>query len=281
VEMTLDSLRTFLRVRLYTAISLTVDIVDTTEMAPFPDPGINRSYSAPALLSSYAQIPLHRLPGTAPVRYQSAIALKLAARMKESPLAIAQQICDAYDTSAIPYWRTSIEANVTGWLILSLDCTDLTEFLNQSLTVPSRPLNVEKLEEKNLPFLIWHTYQRCRSLRSHLKRSGFSRFSGFSGFQEVQWGVPQGRLVETLLDWMDQADEADELNDRSKSSWLSSSAYQPSSYKLLLNLCQAFDQLHRQVPLFHPATPREAQIQFLQCLDWVQWAIERAVLSSE
>ncbi len=273
MEMTLDSLRTFLRVRLYTAISLTVDIVDTTEMAPLLDPGINRSYSAPALLSSYAQIPLHRLPGIAPVRYQSAIALKLASPMKQSPLAIAQRICEAYDTSAIPPWRTSIEANVTGWLTISLACTDLPEFLNQALTVPPSQLNIEKLDEKNLPFPIWQTYQRCRSLRSHLKISGFLGFSGFSGFQEVGLVKAQECLVETLLDWMDIADE---LNERSKLSQPSSTANQSSSHQLLLNLCQAFDQLHRQVPLFHPATQQETQIQFLQCLDWVQGAIERA-----
>ncbi len=278
--MTLDSLRTFLRVRLYTAISLTVDIVDTTETSTVPDDGVIRSFSPQARWVSWPHISLHRLPGIAPVRYQSAIALKLASEINQSPLAIAQQIARAYDTPATSPWKISIDINATGWLTLSLPYTDLIDFLNQSFT-PTSSLHV--LDETHLPFKIWHTYDRCRSLRSHLDFhfathpvASTPDASGLLGFPDTQTIAAHRDLIETLLDWMD---ELDAPRPRSPSSRSPSPTHSSLADQFLLNLCQSFHQLHRQVPLFHPATTRDQQIQFLQCLAWVQGAIERAFSS--
>jgi hypothetical protein len=278
--MTLDSLRTFLRVRLYTAISLTVDIVDTTETIALPDHSVIRSISPRARWISGSQIPLHRLPGIAPVRYQSAISLKLASELHQSPLAIAQQIGRAYDTDPTSPWKISIDINATGWLTLSLPYTDVIDVLNQSLT-PTSSLHV--LDETHLPFKIWHTYERCRSLRSHLDFHFATHpipstrdTSGLLGFQDTQTIAAHRDLIETLLDWMD---ELDSPRSRSTLSRSPSTPHSSLADQFLLDLCQSFHQLHRQVPLFHPAITRDQQLQFLQCLAWVQGAIERAFLS--
>jgi hypothetical protein len=274
--MTLDSLRTFLRVRLYTAISLTVDIVDTTETTALLNHRVIRSSSPQMPPLSWTQIPLYRLPGIAPVRYQSAISLKIASQINQSSLAIAQQIGSTYDTPATSPWKISIDINATGWLTFSLPYTDVADFLNQSLV---RRFRLHSSAEIKLPFKIWHTYGRCRSLRSHLDIYFAThpvlptpKSSPLSGFHEVQTIAAHHHLIETLIDWMDEWDDPRLRSDSPPSKSTTQSCAQD---KLLLHLCESFHQLHQQVPLFHPATTRDQQMQFLQCLVWVQGAIER------
>jgi hypothetical protein len=256
VEMTLSSLRTFLRVRLYTAISRTIDIVDTTEMLSVSVIRENRSVAALIGSLELAQIPLQRLPGSVPTRYQSAIALKLAAKTQSDPVPLAQQICAAYDTSLTFPPPITLETNATGWLTLSMPFTDLLDFLDHTLCPVDSPPNLA-----DLPFPIRHTYMRCESLRSHLlprlSRTAEIVNSTVNPPVEMAWISVRENLIESLLDWMDAQDCA-----------------RPSTRASLLPLCDAFDRLHRQVPLFHPATSPETQQAFLQCLTWVQRAIE-------
>ena len=263
VEMTLNSLRTFLRVRLYTAISLMVDIADTTENRSSTQISINRSSSSHLSAIASAEIRLQRLSGTNPVRYQSAIALQLASKTRLRPQDIAMNLCDAYDTlnpSLRPSALFSIEANATGWLTLSLSCTDLMAFLDQTLNHES---SVSAIPPHALPFLIWQTHQRCQSLRSHLvshlARSpvlDVSERDRQSDRQSDPTRSAFSALMESLLDWMD--DEG----------------YSKTPHKALIHVCQCLDRLHQQVPLFHPHTSQQTQHQFLRSLAWVQGAIQ-------
>ncbi len=255
VEMTLSSLRTFLRVRLYTAISRTIDIVDTTEMLSVAPIRENRSVAPLTHLFELAEIPLQRLPGAAPTRYQSAVALKLAAKNHADPHTLAQQICAAYDTSMTLGSRISLETNATGWLTLSMSFTDLTTFLDRSLWTLDSPPSLSPF-----PLPIRHTYDRCESLRSHLETRLLFPPTNPPASADVKFISAREALVETLLDWMDGQDQPTPRSGPPRTS--------------LLPLCQAFDRLHRQVPLFNPATSPETQRQFLQCATWVQRAIE-------
>ena len=266
--MTLNSLRTFLRVKLYTAISLMVDIADTTESRSSSQFRINRSSSSNLSAISSVEIPVQRLSGTNPVRYQSAVVLQLASKMKVRPQELAIAICDAYDTlePALGFPGTlSIAANATGWLTVALPDTDLMVFLDQTLSNQS---GVLPLSPHDFPFLIWQTDQRCRSLRSHLERNlqqvyplecNLAQDSPephcHAEVQSILNRSTLSALMESLLDWMDDKG--------------------PSKipHKTLIQVCQCFDRLHQQVPLFHPQTARQTQHQFLRSLMWVQGAI--------
>ncbi len=239
-----------------------VDIADTTENRSSPQFSINRLSSSHVNAIASAEIPLQRLSGTNPVRYQSAIALQLASKMKVRPQDLAINLCDAYDTlgtslgSPGPF---SIEANATGWLTVSLSCTDLMAFFDQTLSHES---SVSAIPPHSFPFLIWQTNQRCQSMRSHLVFSlernrvqGFSAHDGPSDRPSDPTQLAFSALMESLLDWVD--DEG----------------HSKTPYKALIHVCQCLDRLHQQVPLFHPHTSRQTQRQFLQSLAWVQGAI--------
>lgn len=265
--MTLNSLRTFLRVRLHTAISLMVDIADSTESLSSPQSRINRSSSSHFTAIAPLEIRLQRLSGISPVRYQSAMALQLASKTTVRPQELAMALCDAYDTLAPPLigpsWPFSIAANATGWLTLSLSCTSLMAFLDQSLSHWS---SGSSIQPHDFPFLIWQTDQRCQSLRSHLERNPVQApLKDAPPYDEslLQCGPTQSAfsaLMEALLDWMD--DEG------------------PSKmpHKALIRVCQCLDRLHQQVPLFHPHTTQHTQHQFLKSLAWVQGAIRHEVV---
>ena len=260
--MTLNSLRAFLRVRLYTAISLMVDIADTTESRSSPQSSINRSSSSHLSAIASAEIRLQRLSGTNPVRYQSAIALQLSSKTIVRAQDLAMNLCDAYDTlenSLGPSVPFSIEANATGWLTLSLSCTDLMAFFDQTLSHES---SVSSIPPHYFPFLIWQTNQRCQSLRSHLvfylERNPVQDFSEPDRQSDRQYDLTRSAfsaLMESLLNWMD--DEG----------------HSKTPHKALIHVCQCLDRLHQQVPLFHPHTSRQTQRQFLRSLAWVQGAI--------
>ena len=254
--MTLNSLRTFLRVRLYTAISLMVDIADTTESRSSSQFRVNRSSLPDLSALSPAEIPVQRLSGTNPVRYQSAMVLQLASKMTIGPQEFTIAICDAYDTlePSLEFpGPFSIAANATGWLTFALSDTDLMAFLDQTLGDRSNTLPISP---HNFPFLIWQTDQRCGSLRSHLERHLQVHPLECNLVQDS----PETRsafsaLMESLLDWLD--DEG----------------HSKIPHKTLIQVCQCLDRFHQQVPLFHPQTDRQTQHQFLRSLGWVQGAI--------
>ena len=239
-----------------------VDIADTTESRSSPQLRINRSSSSYLNAISAAEIPLQRLSGTNPVRYQSAIALQLAAKTRVRPQDLAINLCDAYDTletsPGLP-GQFSIEANATGWVTLSLSGTDLMVFLDQTLSHES---SVSFLSPHKVPFLIWQTNQRGQSLRSHLEKDLEGHLVQDSSDQDSPSDRQHdpirsafGALMESLLDWMDDH------------------GHSKTPHKALIHVCQCLDQLHQQVPLFHPHTSRQTQRQFLQSLAWVQGAI--------
>ena len=240
-----------------------VDIADTTESRSSPQFSINRSSSSHLRALALAEIPLQRLSGTNPIRYQSAIALQLASKTKSRPQDFAMNLCDAYDTlkpSLEPSVRFSIETNATGWLTLSLSCTDLMAFLDQSLSHES---NRSPIPPHYFPFLIWQTHQRCQSLRSHLifylERNPVQDVSKHDCQPDRQYGSTRSEfsaLMESLLDWMDDEGHA------------------KTPHKALIHVCQCLDRLHQQVPLFHPHTSQQTQRQFLRSLAWVQGAIQ-------
>lgn len=258
--MTLNSLRTFLRVRLYTAISLMVDIADSTESLSSPQFRTNRSSLSHLTAMAPLEIRLQRLSGTSPVRYQSAMALQITAKTTVPPQELAIALCDAYDTLAPLVgspWPFSIAANATGWLTLSLPYTDLITFLDQSLSHRSR---VSSIHPHDFPFLIWQTAQRCQSLRSHLERNlvQASQKDDTQPDSPLQCGPTQSAfnaLMEALLDWMDDEGQS------------------KIPHKALIRVCQCLDRLHQHMPLFHPHIPQHTQGQFLRSLIWVQGAI--------
>lgn len=257
-----------------------VDIADTTESRSSSQFRINRSSSSDLSALSPVEIPLQRLSGTNPVRYQSAMVLQLASKMTIGPQELALAICDAYDTLdpslGFP-GPFSIAANATGWLTFALSDTDLMAFLDQTLSNQS---SVLPISPHDFPFLIWQTDQRCRSLRSHLE-------------QNLQVCPLERNLVQDSLETHYQSDrqpdcQPDRQPDRRSNltrsafsalmesllDWMDDEGHSKIPHKTLIQVCQCFDRLHQQVPLFHPQTSRQTQHQFLRSLMWVQGAIQ-------
>ena len=240
-----------------------VDIADTTESRSSPQFSINRSSLSYLRALVLAEIPLQRLSGTNPIRYRSAIALQLASKAKVRPQDFAMNLCDAYDTletSLGSSVRFSIETNATGWLTLSLSCTDLMAFLDRSLSHES---NRSSIPPHYFPFLIWQTHQRCQSLRSHLifylENDLAQDVSEPDRPPDRQYDSIRSAfstLIESLLDWMDDK------------------GHSKIPHKALIHVCQCLDRLHQQVPLFHPHTSQQTQHQFLRSLAWVQGSIQ-------
>ena len=267
-EMTLSSLRTLLRVRLYTAISPTVDIADYTEMPTCSIPRKYRSSLALPPQSVLQQIPLQRQSRAPQICYQSAIALKYATAAQLHPIALAAALLETHQSLSPPPFRISIDANATGWLSLTLSWTEGSQFLDQVLERTSAARNAALLSQSAspaaMPFSVWQTLQRCRTLRSMMQRDPNAKLDADfdRGFSHP---LPETQdLMTTLLDELDAADE------RSSDSMADPSVIAATSARIT----HAFDRLHRQIPLFHPKTLPSEQIQFFYCANWTEFTLK-------
>ena len=119
--MNANSLRIFSQIQLYNKIYTQKNISDITgitssiwpiEWGQFPT-------------VSQIDIPIKRLPGVNPLRYQSAIVLMLSARLEQSLEAIVEIICER-GNSEVP--RLS-EGNI-GWITLTWDTRSLYQMLD-------------------------------------------------------------------------------------------------------------------------------------------------------
>jgi hypothetical protein len=242
--MDTSSLRIFSQFRLYRAIYPQGDLGDITENISSIWP--IEWDEIPVL--SRIDIPLKRLPGVTPLRYQSAISLMLSARLGQPLETIVQIICEGAG-SGVP--RLSV-GNV-GWIILTWETRSLYETLDrifaEDLSMSLNPL---------IPFCLWQTHARCRSIRSQYNLSDLKS-------KDLDQPMPESAqaLLEALIHLLDRLD--DPLRP------LMGKALQREIHQI----CQCFDQVHGQVPIFNPHLSVSDSHHFYRLLGWLQALLAR------
>lgn len=242
--MNANSLRIFSQIQLHSAIYPRGSIADITETIASIWPIEGDKFP----ILSRIDIPLKRLPGVNPLRYQSAISLMLSARLGQPFETIAQIICER-GRSGIP--RLSV-GNV-GWITLTWETAPLYETLDriflEDLSMSLNPL---------LPFCLWQTHSRCRSIRSQYNLSDLKS-------KDLDQPMPESAqaLLEALIHLLDRID--DPLRP------LMGKALQREIHQI----CQCFDQVHGQVPIFNPHLSASDSHLFYRLLGWLQALLVR------
>lgn len=244
--MDTNSLRIFSRVRLHRAIYPSGEVADITETMA----SIWPIDWEPLPVLSRIDIPLKRLPGVNPLRYQSAISLMLSARLGQPFETISQIICDCAG-SEVP--RLSV-GNV-GWITLTWETRSLYEALD-SIFADDLLMSLNPL----IPFCLWQTYARCRSLRSqheilHPNSKG------------LDLDLPMPEVAQALLEAVIHL--LDRLDDPVRA--LKGMALQ----REIRQVCQCFDQVHGQMPIFNPDLSESDRHLFHRLLGWLQALLAR------
>lgn len=255
-----DSLSAFSRVRLYTAIYPEGDVADFTESFFCNDVGL-RTIS-PVL--SLRDLSLKRLPSVNPLRYQSPIALVLGAKLHLSPMAIAQAICQgsvAIDDVAIDDVAMDgleLSWNELGWITVTWESGAMTRALARLCAgLQAEGLQAESLQagglQAGVPFWLWQVGDRVRSLRDQL-RSLHPEFEPSSNVSTAGMPDPVWELLEAMVVFFDRRSEG-------KSGKLEGE---------IRSLCHAFEQMHRQIPLFSVETSVIDRYTVWLVLGWFQ-----------
>lgn len=244
--MNTNSLRIFSQFRLHGAIYPSRELADITETIAsiWPIEGER----LPVL--SHIDIPVKRLPGVNPLRYQSAISLMLSARLGQPFETISQIICDGVG-SGVP--RLSV-GNV-GWIILTWEAHSLYEALDrifaEDLSMSLNPL---------IPFCLWQTHARCRSLRSQHETL-------HANSEDLDLDLPMPKSTQALLEAVIHL--LDRLDDPVRP--LMGMALQ----REISQICQCFDQVHGQMPIFNPDLSTSDRHLFHRLLGWLQLLLAR------
>lgn len=246
--MNANSLRIFSQIRLHSAIYPRGDIADITETIASTGPIEGAKF--PVL--SRIDIPLKRLSGVNPLRYQSAISLMLSARLGQSFETTAQIICDR-GRSGVP--RLSVGNG--GWITLTWETAPLYETLDR-IFVEDLSMSLNPSLNPLLPFCLWQTYSRCRSIRSQCNLSDLNS-------KDLDQLMPEAAqpLLEALIHLLDRLD--DPLRP------LMGKALQREIHQI----CQCFDQVHGQVPIFNPHLSASDSHLFYRLLGWLQALLAR------
>ena len=244
--MNTNSLRIFSRLRLHRAIYPSGEVADITETIA----SIWPIDWEPLPVLSRMDIPLKRLPGVNPLRYQSAISLMLSARLGQPSETISQIICDCAG-SGVP--RLSL-GNV-GWITLTWEAPSLYEALDhifaEDLSMSLNPL---------IPFCLWQTHARCRSLRSQHEIL-------HPNSENSDLDLPMPKVAHSLLEAVIHL--LDRLDDSVRP--LIGLALQ----REIRQICQCFDQVHGQVPIFNPDLSASDRHLFHRLLGWLQLLLAR------
>ena len=250
--MDTSSLRIFSQFRLYRAIYPQGDLGDITETI---SPIWPIEWDELPVLSRI-DIPLKRLPGVTPLRYQSAISLMLSARLGQPLETIVKIICEGAGCG-VP--RLSV-GNV-GWIILTWETRSLYETLDrifaEDLSMSLNPL---------IPFCLWQTHARCRSIRSqHQLLDLKSKVDLKSRDLDLDQPMPESAqaLLEALIHLLDLLD--DPLRP------LMGITLQREIHQI----CQCFDQVHGQMPIFNPHLSESDCHLFYRLLGWLQALLAR------
>ncbi len=243
--MTGDSLYVFSRVRLYTAIYPEGDVADSTESFFRNCVGLRTDF--PVL--SLREITLKRLPSVNPLRYQSPIALSLGAKLKISPATIAQAICQG----SVATLDLDFSWNEAGWITLTWESAEMVRALAKLCGASGGVL------ESLVPFWLWQVDDRVRSLRSQL-RSLHPEFEALSYMSIDQMPDPVQGLLEAMVVFFDRRSEG-------KASEGKASKGESGE---LRSLCDAFEQMYRQIPLFSVATSVSDRYAVWLVLGWFQ-----------
>ena len=247
--MDTSSLRIFSRVRLHTAIYLQGEVADITETISSIWP--IEWDQLPVL--SRIDIPLKRLPGVNPLRYQSALCLMLSAHIGQPFETIAQIICDG-SGSGVP----QLSVDNGGWITVTWETRSLYEALDrifaEEVSMSLNPL---------IPFCLWQTHARCRSFRSQYKLSLKSEDLDLN--QPMPPTMPKAAeaLLEAVIHLSDRLDDGSQP--------LANKALQREIYQI----CQCFDQVHGQIPLFNPHLSESDRYLFYRLLGWLQPLLAR------
>jgi hypothetical protein len=244
--MNTNSLRVFSRLRLHSVIYPPGEVADITETIASIWPIEWERFP----ILSQIDIPLKRLPGVNPLRYQSAISLMLSARLDQPFETISQIICDCAG-SGVP--RLSVE-NV-GWITLTWETHSLYEALDrifaEDLSMSLNPL---------IPFYLWQTYARCRSIRSQHEIL-------HPNSENLDLDLPMPEAAQALLEAVIHL--LDRLDDSVRP--LMGVALQ----REIRQICQCFDQVHGQMPLFNPDLSASDRHLFHRLLGWLQLLLDR------
>jgi hypothetical protein len=244
--MNTNSLRIFSQIRLHDAIYPRGDIADITETIDSIWP--IEWDQLPVL--SRIDIPLKRLPGVNPLRYQSAISLMLSARLGQPFETIVQIICERAGCG-VP----RLSGGNVGWITLTWEIRSLYETLDrifaEDLSMSLNPL---------IPFCLWQTHARCRSIRSQYKVLDLK-----SNDLDLNQPMPESAqaLLEALIHLLDRLD--DPLRP------LMGKALQREIHQI----CQCFNQVHGQMPIFNPHLSESDCHLFYRLLGWLQALLAR------
>ena len=244
------SLRIFSRVRLHTAIYPQGEVADITETISSIWP---MEWDRLPVLSRI-DIPLKRLPGVNPLRYQSALCLMLSAYIGQPFETIAQTLCAG---AGVGVPELSVENG--GWITVTWEARSLYEALDhifaEEVSMSLNPL---------IPFCLWQTHARCQSLRSQHKQFPLKN-------EELNLNRPippsMPKSAEALLEAVIHL--SDRLDDRSRP--LASRALQREIHQI----CQCFDQVHGQMSLFSPYSSESDAYLFYRLLGWLQALLAR------
>ncbi len=237
--MTDDSLSAFSRVRLYTAIYPEGDVADSTES--FFCNCLEHWADFPVL--SLREMKLKRLPSVNPLRYQSPIALFLGAKLKMAPATIAQAICQ----ESVATDDLNLSWNEVGWITVTWASAAMMQALEQLC-------RESVVVETAVPFWLWQVSDRVRSLREQL-RSLHPEFEVFDLELSISMNKipdPAWGLLEAMVVFFDRRSEGQSLLGE------------------LRSLCDAFEQMHRQIPLFSVETSVGDRYAVWLVLGWFQ-----------
>lgn len=244
--MNTNSLRIFSRFRLYNAIYLPGESADITETISSIWP-IERE-QIPGL--SLTDISLKRLPGVNPLRYQSAISLMLAARLDQPFETISQIICESAG-SGVP----RLSAGNVGWITVTWEAGSLYKALD-CIFAEDLSLSLDPL----IPFCLWQTYARCRSLRSQHEIL-------YSNSENLDLDWPMPRVAQALLEAVIHL--SDRLDDPVRP--IMGMVLQ----REIRQICQCFDQVHGQMAIFNPDLSESDRYLFHRLLGWLQLLLAR------
>ncbi|MCY7406476.1 MAG: hypothetical protein LH631_03610 [Alkalinema sp. CAN_BIN05] len=244
--MNATSLRILSQIRLYSAIYPRGDAADITEAIDSIWP--IEWDQLPVL--SRIDIPLKRLPGVNPLRYQSAISLMLSARLGQPFETIVQIICERAG-SEVP----QLSVGNVGWITLTWETRSLYETLDR-IFAEDLPMSLNPL----IPFCLWQTHARCRSIRSQHKLLDLK-----SNDLDLDQPMPESAqaLLEALIHLLDRLE--DPLRP------LMGKALQREIHQI----CQCFDQVHGQMPIFNPHLSESDCYLFYRLLGWLQALLAR------
>ncbi len=243
--MNTTSLLILSRVRLYTAIYPQGEVADITETISSIWP---TEWNLIPVLSPI-DFPLKRLPGVNPLRYRSALSFALSAGLGQPVEIIAQIICQRAG-SGVPW----LSVGSVRWIIITWEARSLYEALDrifaEDLSIALNPLT---------PFCLWHTHARCQSIRSQYKALLKS--------DELDLHQPMPTSAHALLEAVIHL--LDRLDDPLRP--LTGKALQQE----IRQICQCFDQVHGQMPIFNPHRSESDGHLFYRLLGWLQSLLAR------